>query len=66
MTEPKLKPCPFCGSEAWIEDWVDGCEGNYRIECSNYDCDVRTATHGTLDEAVKRWNKRVGVGEVAE
>ena len=51
----KLKPCPFCGSEAHIEEhkmvrvW-------YEVRCDN--CDAGTGIWKTPDEAIKAWNVR--------
>ena len=55
MSETKLKPCPFCGSEAHIEErkmvriW-------YEVRCDN--CDAGTGIWKTPDEAIKAWNTR--------
>ena len=54
MTE--LKPCPFCGGEATVQEW----EGGYYIECLNPDCDVSPATadFDAEKEAIVAWNRR--------
>ncbi len=58
----KLKPCPFCGSEAMIvNDWSVGFQKEmYTVECTNDEC---TATINkmkeTQDEVIKIWNRRV-------
>lgn len=62
----ELKPCPFCGGKAatfirtntgataeWcgpVDHWVS-CTG---------DCGASTCMHGTKDEAIAAWNRRVG------
>lgn len=53
MNEVKLKPCPFCGSEAYPheQNYAD----RYVIECE--ECGVRR-TSEILELAVKKWNER--------
>lgn len=59
VEQQKLKPCPFCGSEAWIEEWADGCDGTYRVRCCDTRCDVETQIYLTEQEAIQVWNRRV-------
>ena len=47
--EYKLKPCPFCGSEAVI---------NIRHFAICTGCDASTAFFGSDKEAVEAWNTR--------
>ena len=55
MSELKLKPCPFCGSGAHIEErkmvrvW-------FEVRCD--ECDAGTGIWKTPDEAIKAWNVR--------
>jgi len=52
----KLKPCPFCGSEAKF------CETSvFWVRCSNDTCGAETANgdSGTKQEAAEIWNRRV-------
>lgn len=52
----KLKPCPFCGSEAKL---ISSGSRNY-VLCSNEDeclCSM-TCPVGTQEEAVQIWNRR--------
>jgi len=70
MTEPKLKPCPFCGGEAdfiskpvatiKLETYM-----TYRVRCR--ECYAQSpyrsnaylhGFHRTLDEAAEAWNRR--------
>ncbi len=57
--EDKLKPCPFCGKEAFLHE---GATGHFYVTCTNLLCDVMamTNTFGTPTEAIKVWNKRGG------
>ena len=51
MVDKELKPCPFCGGEAWIY------EGNiYWVKCE--DCGVEQVWSGTKEKAIKKWNTR--------
>ena len=57
-----LKPCPFCGCKAVIEDISTEDERYYMIQCKNEECgasacfgDHSTTKKGTTDA----WNKRV-------
>lgn len=48
----ELKPCPFCGGEAWL---VMGSCG-YMVECGA--CHIFGAIRGTKEEAIEAWNRR--------
>jgi Lar family restriction alleviation protein len=55
--QPELLPCPFCGSNNLsldnltdVDDWCVECE----------DCQIQQIANYTRDEAIRRWNKRVG------
>ena len=52
----ELKPCPFCGGEAEIEE----CGGMWAVECTEYEtcgCELNMA-FGSKAEAVAAWNTR--------
>ena len=54
MTEPKLKPCPFCGGEAeYDEDFF----GRAYIQCSN--CEAHLQDKKAYQDCIEAWNKRV-------
>ena len=55
MTD-KLKPCPFCGGEAYV--WLNLETDNYDVECLECGCDFQQH-YGCVDEAIEAWNRRV-------
>ena len=61
----KLKPCPFCGGEAYTEgDKVklqDGF-GFWFVACKNQ-CGVMLGYFNTENEAIKKWNRRAYNGD---
>ena len=52
----KLKPCPFCGGEAYIAHRRDERFWNYYCGC--VDCGVETLGHDRKKEAIEAWNRR--------
>ena len=69
MTEPKLKPCPFCGGKAEsIVARVDESTKTYSVICTQcYTGIFRPRMKGmewcayrTENEAIASWNNRVG------
>lgn len=54
----RLKPCPFCGSKAEIEE----SHKFFAVGCTNTNCKVTAMTEWqcTLDEAIDAWNGRKG------
>jgi len=56
--QDKLKPCPFCGSDEFLQ--VRHCEGTvihpaYKVKCDN--CGASTG-YSDRGDHVKEWNKR--------
>lgn len=49
-----LKPCPFCGGEAYLESYFD----RVFVECSG--CKACTNVYEKCEEAEAAWNRRVG------
>lgn len=58
MSEVKLKPCPFCGSEDLeIEYSCLGLRGKRFADVACVECGV--TMHGDCDEeAIQHWNRR--------
>lgn len=63
----KLKPCPFCGSNAIV------IANNYRhnqttfcVKCNNDDCRVIPVTYeySEMNNAIEAWNKRADTKEI--
>ncbi len=62
-TEPKLKLCPFCGSEAEYmkKEFSYDDNINWDVRCSNVNCylvDGADWIFDTKKEASDNWNKR--------
>ena len=53
-----LKPCPFCGGEAEVED----CRYGYYVSCQSPTCLVspETGDYETKASAIVAWNRRAG------
>ena len=59
VTQPKMKPCPFCGGDGEIQSGVD--REVYWAECKDA-CGVNPSSRvfDTKQEAVDVWNRRAG------
>jgi len=69
-----LRPCPFCGESAQIEQlpsypeyvksksWVVGCDGKYGILCPGYIWKC-TPFYVTKNQAMDYWNHRAQIAE---
>ncbi len=54
----KLKPCPFCGSPAWVQT---GLHGEKFVQCQSQICKAALGTdcwQATSEEAAEAWNTR--------
>ena len=58
MTEPELKPCPFCGGKAKLMDAPD-----VWVECTS--CGAQSRMCAMPETALERWNVRVTEEELA-
>lgn len=62
MNLPKMKPCPFCGSEVDVND-EDAVYREFRDKsiytagCYNYECGARVLGYSP-EHAISNWNKR--------
>lgn len=56
----ELKPCPFCGGEAWIsQKW--SCDSEkywYQVGCTLCDIGMLTRTKTIEEDAIAAWNRR--------
>ncbi len=58
MDDPKLKPCPFCGSSEVELDMYVGIEGfYYSVSCHN--CGCKLWGKNTEKKAIDLWNTRL-------
>ena len=61
----ELKPCPFCGKEAFIFERACGDSLNdifFEIGCKTYECIMEEGSDficDTKEESIEAWNKRV-------
>ena len=53
----KLKPCPFCGEEAFVHMLGNEIAKGYYIACD--ECGAKTRVFGYEAEAIEAWNRRV-------
>lgn len=61
-----IKPCPFCGGDATLEEQDADAGGGHYITCSNPLCEASSALIYPLMDRVdhllrERWNRRVPV-----
>jgi len=52
-----LKPCPFCGGEAFVHMLGNEIAKGYYIACD--ECGAKTIVFGYEAEAIEEWNRRV-------
>lgn len=58
----ELKPCPFCGGEACLQEhFFAGYISTYGVVCLDCCAETRQFFH-TKDEATEAWNRRVDNG----
>ena len=58
----RLKPCPFCGSEAMLNCCRSTSKPQlvyYIIDCTNAYCSVMTRVFYDKDDVINAWNRRV-------
>lgn len=55
MTDKKLKPCPFCGGEAKVRNFISGRD----VHCKN--CYASVKILDSKEEAIKAWNTRTNM-----
>lgn len=62
MSEPKLKPCPFCGGEALLNSYESRKGYDAYVECCGCLIQMITVTFDTKEEAeakaISAWNRR--------
>ena len=56
----KLKPCPFCGSEAKLKEDEFG---DYYILCISITCFGMMTAIDSRANLIRRWNRRAGEGK---
>ena len=57
--DPRLLPCPFCGSdEVFLEQPVDD-DHHWYIQCNG--CWMTTDSYGKPVDVIDKWNRRAGI-----
>ncbi len=63
----KLKPCPFCGGEAIVEETKSTTyfkrELPYRVKCKMCHCALAYQFFASEQEAIAAWNRRANEKE---
>lgn len=56
-----LRPCPFCGGKARIQELPPPIHYKYRAECGSSSCELFPFTNWKRkkQEAIEVWNRRV-------
>ena len=65
----KLLPCPFCGGEAHLTEFIGlDKKMNYYVECGSVVCGVypETTLFDTQEEAIEQWNTRKPMERIVE
>ena len=64
MADVELKPCPFCGGEAKIDNWTDYIDGNkshnfrfFGVVCNNHEEAICMVATNEVS-AIAAWNTR--------
>lgn len=55
---PELKPCPFCGGKARLNQAYDG---SFCVQCTK--CGNGTLMEKTKETVIKKWNRRATDGD---
>lgn len=58
MSKQKLKPCPFCGSDAVMETGI--VQGALRSMIGCTGCPALMSPHRDKGQLVRKWNARAG------
>jgi len=60
----KIKPCPFCGADPEVRDWMCG----FCVSCENRECPCMPTSfvYDTKEEAINFWNRRRNSGVLFE
>ena len=53
---PELKPCPFCGGEALVSEFIGHSFRSYSVGCK--ECKTLMKYVDSKEAAIKAWNTR--------
>ena len=56
----ELKPCPFCGGKAVIEQHTEWGWAQFEVGCTV--CNCRLSAYNTATNAIMAWNRRADNG----
>jgi hypothetical protein len=59
MSEIQLKPCPFCGGDAWLMPDDPRTPNEWAVACKDIQgCCIATSEYIKKEQAIKKWNTR--------
>lgn len=70
MANDTLKPCPFCGNDAMLNEYKARSGYEASVQCSQCSASIASITYDTQQEATEEvvieWNRRAYEAEIAD
>ena len=59
----EMKPCPFCGGEAFFASFCSGTKTLWQAGCKSWECGTLNRSQQTKEKAIAAWNRRIDEGQ---